>query len=101
MQIQLKRGRYRNELTKYRYDVTLHIGPTGNVSTPHSVSPRMDDVQWLDWETDGLSLAAVRQHLIETQPPVLRLSQVPNARLLADVMTTTLLTSPSGPETAR
>ncbi|GAB4412234.1 MAG: hypothetical protein Fur0044_06450 [Anaerolineae bacterium] len=92
--IQLKRGRYHNELTKFRYDVTLHVGSTSPDSTQEGDSPPE-----LDWETDGLTLAALAQHLAETQPPYLTVRRVPNARLLADLQTVTLLRQTNGPAT--
>ena len=55
VEIHLQQGHYHNELTKFRYDVVLHVG--------HSVSPTID-IPWLDWEEEGLSLPTVRQLLI-------------------------------------
>jgi amino acid adenylation domain-containing protein len=93
--VQLKRGRYHNELTKFRYDVTLHVGSTPPDSAQEDNSPPE-----LDWETDSLTLAALSQHLAETQPPHLAVRRVPNARLLADLQTVTLLRQTDGPATA-
>ncbi|MFB2977576.1 amino acid adenylation domain-containing protein [Microseira sp. BLCC-F43] len=59
VQIQLKRGRYCNELTKFRYDVILHI--------EKEVCPTAE-VRWLDWHKDKLSVPIVRQILTETEP---------------------------------
>ena len=67
--VQLKRGRARNELTAFRYDVVLHVGhadiPTDPVETK---------------ETPADSLEEIRA-LIADRPPVLHLTNVPNARL--------------------
>ena len=46
-----KRGRAHNELTKYRYDAILEVGP-GAEGEPQA---------WLDWEEDDLSLPQLRQ----------------------------------------
>lgn len=94
-QIQLKRGHYRNELTKFRYDVTLQVGPAG-VRTDQLNDP----AAWLDWDTAGLTLTTLRQRLAQDQPPLLGLRHVPNARLLADVETGALVFSPEGPVSA-
>ncbi|NJO00165.1 MAG: amino acid adenylation domain-containing protein, partial [Anaerolineales bacterium] len=94
-QIQLKRGRYHNELTKFRYDVTLHVG-----STPSDSAQEVEPLPELDWETDGLSLTTVAQHLAATQPASLILRRVPNARLLADLKTVTILHQSARPATA-
>ncbi|NJN95981.1 MAG: non-ribosomal peptide synthetase, partial [Anaerolineales bacterium] len=94
-QIQLKRGRYHNELTKFRYDVTLHVG-----STPSDPAQEVEPLPELDWETDGLTLTTIAQHLAAAQPPALILRRVPNARLLADLKTVTLLHQSARPATA-
>jgi amino acid adenylation domain-containing protein len=88
--IRLKRGHAHNELTKFRYDVTLQVGPED--------SPTLEP-SWLDWQTEGLTLPAIRQLLEERAPEVMGLKRVPNARLLADVKTVEWLTSDRGPAT--
>ncbi len=72
VQIQLKRGVHHNELTRFRYDVTLHIG--SEVSSSGNIT-------WLDWQQQELTLSALRRHLSETQPEILGLRGVPDARL--------------------
>ncbi|MFJ3306940.1 amino acid adenylation domain-containing protein, partial [Streptomyces sp. NPDC086549] len=67
--VQLKRGRHHNELTRYRYDVTLH---------KHPLSPLpMDGRTEVPWE----SLDPLRSLLAEQDPAVLRVTGVPNARV--------------------
>jgi 2-polyprenyl-3-methyl-5-hydroxy-6-metoxy-1,4-benzoquinol methylase/acyl carrier protein len=75
VQVQMKGGRYFNELTKYRYDVVLQVGQ------PKSSAAA---VQWQDWREDQLSVAAVRRLLGNTTPECLGLRNVPNARLIED-----------------
>jgi amino acid adenylation domain-containing protein len=72
VQHQLKRGRYHNELTRFRYDVTLHVS-----TEPIRVTPC-----YMDWQESHLTLAALHHLLAETQPEVLVLTGVPNARLV-------------------
>jgi 2-polyprenyl-3-methyl-5-hydroxy-6-metoxy-1,4-benzoquinol methylase/acyl carrier protein len=72
---QLKRGRCDNELTRYRYDVWLTIGPV-----PPGPEPRR-----LDWARDGLTLPRLRGLLEREQPERLVVTDVPNARVAADV----------------
>ncbi len=81
VEIQLKRGRYQNELACFRYDVVLHIGT--EVCSP--IVP-----QWLEWQQE-LTLATIRQHLVEAQPKILGIAGIANARLLADVTAIELL----------
>ena len=73
VEIQLRQGRYHNEMSEFRYDAILHVGEK-NIST---VEP-----QWLDWQTDQLSVWAVSQILENQQPEILGITGVPNARLV-------------------
>jgi len=92
VQIQLTRGRAGNELTQFRYNVILHIGAA---TTQLPKAPTR-----LDWIADGVSLAGVRQHLSEFQPPCLQVTGVPNARVGAAVRAAAWLTGTDGPPTA-
>ncbi|MCG8620153.1 MAG: amino acid adenylation domain-containing protein, partial [Desulfobacterales bacterium] len=75
-----KQGQYHNELTMFRYDAVLHIGDDA----------RPADVQWLDWERDGLSLADLRR-LMAGSPDPTGVRHVPNARTEAAFRTEKLL----------
>ena len=90
VQIQLKRGRHHNELTRFRYDALVYV--RGELS--HRL-----ECQWLDWQKQGLTLPALRQLLIETEPDVLGITGIPNARLAAEVKAMQLLNGGEGPET--
>ena len=90
VQVQLKRGRRHNELTRFRYDVILYVGPEGQPAVGHP---------WLDWQKAELTLPAVRQLVVETEPEMLGVARVPNARLLTEVKAVQLLTSDEGVET--
>jgi acyl carrier protein len=90
VQIQLKRGRHRNELTRFRYDVILHVDS--------KLAP-ITDLPWLDWQQEKLSLSEARRQLIEDKPTVLGFRRVPNARLMAEVKTMEWLKGQEGPET--
>ena len=69
VEVELKRGRARNELTCFRYDVVLHVGPK---TTPQVVS----NIAPVRAET----LDAIRAQLA-SDPESLYLADVPNARL--------------------
>ncbi|HVR96227.1 MAG TPA: methyltransferase domain-containing protein, partial [Thermoanaerobaculia bacterium] len=86
VEIQLKRGRYKNELTRFRYDAVLHL------DTGAAVEPE----RWLDWREAGLSVAALRSTLAEEQPAALGVRGIPNARLAAEVRAVELLRSDKG-----
>ncbi len=83
VEIQLKRGHFANELTLFRYDVTLHVGAPAGWPTPAAAAAAGG--MSLDWQEQELTLAGVRQLLLVKQPLALAIARVPNARLLAAV----------------
>lgn len=82
VEIQLRQGRARNEMTKFRYDAILHIGKENLAQT---------EIQWLDWERRKLTLSSVKEHLVDSQPDVLGIQNVPNARLVSEMKLLELL----------
>ena len=90
VEIQLKRGRYRNELTKFRYDAILHIG-NGPV-------PRVEG-RWLHWQKDLPDIAALSQMLIESRPEILGVTGLLNARVAEDVRALELIIAEDAPGT--
>lgn len=103
VEIQLSRGRYHNEMTQFRYNALLHK------SSPHlptSLSPHPPSRQnstchefpWLDWN-EQWTPATVQRHLVETQPEILGIKGVPNARVMAAVKTAAWLAQAESPST--
>ncbi len=86
-QIQLKRGRSHNELTRFRYDVLLHIGSSSTANC---------QTESIDWKKQGLTLNSIRQILAETKPDALSIQRIPNARLVSEVKTLEFLREPDG-----
>jgi len=84
VQVQLKRGRYHNELNKFRYDVILHVG-TETYSTT--------EPQYLDWQENELTLSAIRQLLRETNAEILIVKNIPNTRVRSQLRLVELLKS--------
>ncbi|NEP20537.1 non-ribosomal peptide synthetase [Moorena sp. SIO3I6] len=76
VQIQLKPGDYQNELTKFRYDVILHVGQ----EVCATVTP-----EWLDYDQEGLNLSAIKRILLDKKPEVVGIKHIPNARLQEEV----------------
>jgi amino acid adenylation domain-containing protein len=74
VRVLLKRGEQHNELTKFRYDVILHVSDE---------MPRKECAR-LDWEQTGLSVEAVQRLLRDSSPEALIVEGVPNARLQSD-----------------
>jgi amino acid adenylation domain-containing protein len=77
-EIQLKRGRHSNELTRFRYDVVLRIG---DVHSNGACSR-------FDWVRDGFTLERLRSLMEQEKPDRLIVEGVPNGRVLFE---TTLL----------
>jgi aryl carrier-like protein len=100
--VHLKRGRSRNELTRFRYDVVLgigrHTGEQGGVSVPslgaltQPRSPRPESGA-------GITLNQVRERLA-SESPVIAMTGLANPRLTEAVRAVELLASDACPETA-
>lgn len=89
VEVFLQRGRYENELTKFRYDVVIRVGPD---------SGEVVDVSWLDWN-ESLTIQSIRELLEKQQPEILGIAGVPNSRLLADIKAVEFLKMTGGPQT--
>lgn len=87
---QLKRGDYRNELTKFRYDVVLTIGQE---------PPASADYESLDWRELGLTLEKAHEFLAAGKPEIACISRVPNDRLMMEVKTLESLEGKNPPRT--
>ncbi|MBF0417677.1 MAG: amino acid adenylation domain-containing protein, partial [Magnetococcales bacterium] len=83
LEIQLKPGRAQNELTRFRFDVTLHV--------EKPLTPPATPLVWNLWQATSDSPEGIRQHLIENRPEFHAISQIPNARLWADAQAMTEL----------
>jgi len=94
VQIQLKRGRYHNELTRFRYDVVLHVDPNAEPAMP--LPP---NALHLNWQQDDLSLATLYRTLAEQEPDIVHIVGIPNARLQAERRALELIMSDDGPST--
>jgi len=69
--VDLKRGTLINEVTQFRYDVTLRREQAPRASAP---------AHWLDWSAAGLSLDQIRTMLVTEMPETLGIVGIPNAR---------------------
>jgi amino acid adenylation domain-containing protein/thioester reductase-like protein len=90
VKIQLKRGIYHNEMTKFRYDVVLQVGTEAN-TLPEPV--------WLDWYQQEFTLPKIRDFLAQKQPERIGIKNIPNARISTEIAAISLLSSSSYPET--
>lgn len=86
----LKRGHTQNELIRFRSDVILHVET--------KVEPIIE-LLCLDWEQQQLSIPKICQLLQENELETFRITNIPDARIIAEVKATEILTSNNAPET--
>jgi amino acid adenylation domain-containing protein len=79
VQVLLKRGRGANELTRFRYDVVLDVGPARSEEAEPEILPQA-------WE----SLASLERRLA-ARPAALAVAGIPNARLAGEAAALDLL----------
>ncbi|MBA2681037.1 MAG: amino acid adenylation domain-containing protein [Ktedonobacteraceae bacterium] len=91
--IQLKRGRYHNEMTCFRYDALLFIGPTVPADGGRAQSV------CLDWRQQALTVADIRHLLQASLVETLNITSVPNARLTMETRACALLSRDDYPLT--
>ncbi|MEW9711499.1 amino acid adenylation domain-containing protein [Paenibacillus sp. SI92] len=85
-QVLLKKGKYKNELTKFRYDVFLHRGLFMK-DPPH--------MPCIEWGKEQFDLARLTRLLRQLAPQNLLVKGVPNARVIHDVQALEMLEQPS------
>ncbi len=73
--VALRDGEYINEMMRYRYDVTLHIGDVAPARSKRT------KITTQDWRKDGLDLPLLRTLLGAKSAKELRISNIPNGRL--------------------
>jgi amino acid adenylation domain-containing protein/non-ribosomal peptide synthase protein (TIGR01720 family) len=92
VRVLLKRGAHRNGLNRFLYDVVIDAGP-------HALlEPEL--CRWLAWEEEGWTLPVFADFLAKTQPGVLGVYGVPNARLTVDLEMERLLATAAGSDSA-
>jgi amino acid adenylation domain-containing protein len=89
VEIALKRGTARNELTPYRYDVWLHVGARARGAA----------VAWETWPPAGLTADSWEERL-RPGTGARALAGIPNARVQGAVRAAACLAAPDGPATA-
>lgn len=75
--LRIKRARYHNEFSRYRYDVVLRKQPA---------PPRPEPIPELSWDGDLGGLEALAEHLKLRRPERFRVAGIPNARLADDLI---------------
>jgi amino acid adenylation domain-containing protein len=69
--VELKAGQAENELTRFRYDVTLRVEAANSIPGCSAV---------LAWGRETSSLSGIREMLSQSQPECLRITGIPDAR---------------------
>ncbi|MGZ8172154.1 MULTISPECIES: amino acid adenylation domain-containing protein [Methylobacter] len=87
-----KRGRFRNEMSQFRYDVVLHID---------TQTDDLGDLNWIDWKVEKLTLLDLRQILTERMPEIIAIKNIPNARVMHEVYAFELLDGMKSPQTVK
>jgi amino acid adenylation domain-containing protein len=87
-----KGGRAHNEMTRYLYDVVIHKQDGDHVTT---------QAPWRDWQQHAGSVDALRRILAGEPSELVAFSDIPNARLRAELQVSGLFAAPTGPLTAR
>jgi amino acid adenylation domain-containing protein len=78
VQIEPKAGRYNNELSRFRYDVTLSIGKKEKVASPQ---------YWVAWSPEGKWRGELELALVEHRGSGVGLREVPDKRTAAILQT--------------
>jgi SAM-dependent methyltransferase len=78
VEVKPKRGRFDNELTRFRFNAILSVGAPAEPSIAPS---------WLDWSDLQLTMDSVKEALAKPECQILALKNIPNARLQNDVRT--------------
>ncbi|MFI0812147.1 non-ribosomal peptide synthase/polyketide synthase [Streptomyces echinatus] len=74
--VEVKSGRHHNELTRYRYDVTLHKAPVVPAAPERTAE--------LEWGRQVAGLDELRELLARPHADVLRITGVPNRRVAGE-----------------
>src|SRR4029077_12457649 len=88
VETKLLRGRNTNELTRFRYDVILHVGG-------EAVE---EGVSWRDWRQERMTLPDLRGLLL-TGTGELAFTGIPNGRVAADAAALRLMADDKPPAT--
>ena len=76
VEIRPKRGRFDNEMTRFRYDAILHLGPEPD---------RVVKTAWQDWADQRLTLESTAGRLREQGTDILAIERIPNGRIEGDL----------------
>ncbi len=89
VQLQPRRGRFDNEMNRYRFNAILHLGaaPTGKV-----------ELTWTPWPKGNVTLESLALTLRKQRPELVGITNVPNRRVEKDVLAFAELQTRNGSE---
>ncbi|OKH53430.1 non-ribosomal peptide synthetase [Calothrix sp. HK-06] len=101
VQIQLLRGHDDNELTRFRYNAVVKVGAvdphhnnTVGAGSPipynqieNIAKPAPKPAPRISWHKNNLTITTIYHELIQNQPEILHITNIPNARVTAAVKT--------------
>lgn len=75
VEIQLKEGKYHNEMNTYRYDVILYIN--------HKINNFTEEIREYDWRSKQMCshLKAIHLAIAQDSPPIFLIRNIPNKRI--------------------
>jgi acyl carrier protein len=91
VEVQLKRGSYQNEMTKYRYDVRLEVGGVGEEG---------GSCKREEWEYGGESMEEIKRRVEQSEAEEVRVRGVMNRRVAGEVKAVKVLRSEEWEATA-
>lgn len=74
VEIQLRRGYYHNEMSKFRYDAILHL---------HKYNNTLNEPQWID--NNSFDIDKIKEILTTQSPNLLGIKNIPNPRLIPEI----------------
>ena len=77
VEVEPKRGRYHNELTRFRFQVMMQKIDFSR----KGAKTQTKNLSWIDWREHCWDLAAIRQRLVQNNSETLALANIANARL--------------------
>ncbi|MDI1475044.1 non-ribosomal peptide synthetase [Polyangium sp. y55x31] len=89
VELGFKRGRFHNELTRFRYQVVLRLSGAGVARAERTMPTRVENFARSSWTPESL-----REWLVMVQPDHVGIANVPNARLGAESRTIAWLAQP-------
>ncbi|MCU1267651.1 MAG: amino acid adenylation domain protein [Acidobacteria bacterium] len=90
VEVQVKGGRYSNELSKFRYDVILHL---------ENEAVQQVEGRWWQWGKEVANADALRQKLMTEKPAIVGLTGIVNVRVAEEVRALELMTAEEAPPT--